>query len=127
MALIDTNIRHINNEMTYYKEIKIAGLTVTLCYCYAVELMFRKASGVSIDAIDMGDPDHLVALIVASAVAYSTYSGAECPISSEQLMYDASPEDIIGAVSCVMSLREQWYNTGSLVKKKVKEKKKATS
>lgn len=113
--------------MTYYKEIKIAGLTVTLCYCYAVELMFRKAAGVSIDAIDMGDPDHLVALIVASAVAYSTYSGTECPISSEQLMYDASPEDIIGAVSCVMSLREQWYNTGSLGKKKVKEKKKATS
>ena len=127
MALIDTNIRHINNEMTYYKEIKIAGLTVTLCYCYAVELMFRKASGVSIDAIDMGDPDHLVALIVASAVAYSTYSGTECPISSEQLMYDASPKDIIVAVSCVMTLREQWYNTGSLVKKKVKEKKKATS
>ena len=23
--------------MTYYKEIKIAGLSVTLCYCYAVE------------------------------------------------------------------------------------------
>jgi hypothetical protein len=127
VALIDTTSRHINNEMTYYKEIKIAGLSVTLCYCYAVELMFRKASGVNIDAIDIGDPDHLVALIVASAVAYATYSGAECPISSEQLMYDASPEDIIGAVSCVMSLREQWYNTESLGKKKVKEKKKATS
>jgi len=91
------------------KEITIAGKQVNLSYCYATEIGFTDIAETSLDKIDTSNPKHIIALIMASILAYYQSKGEESPIKDNELMFNAEPEEITTAFVSVLELRMDWY------------------
>lgn len=91
------------------KTINIAGKEVTLAYCYATEIGFRKYTGESIDNFDANNPEHVLYLIISSIVAWSQSKGVEPVIKDEELMYEAKPSELVAALTEIFKLRAEWY------------------
>lgn len=91
------------------KKITIAGKEVAIAYCYATEIAFRKYTGVNIDQFDASDPGHVLYLILSALIAWSQSQNEEPAVKDEELMYQASPGEIVNALSEVFKLRSEWY------------------
>ena len=91
------------------KKITIAGREVTLAYCYATEIAFRKYTGVSIDKFDAQNPEHILYMIISSIIAWSQSRGEEPAIKDEELMYNAKPQELIDTLTEIFKLRAEWY------------------
>lgn len=92
------------------KTITIAGKEVTLAYCYATEIAFRKYTGESIDKFDAMNPEHVLYLIISAIVAWSQAKGEEPAIKDDELMYDTKPKELIDALTEIFKLRAEWYD-----------------
>lgn len=91
------------------KEITIAGQTVTMAYCFATEIGFKKMSGQGIEEFDAKNQEHVIYLILSAISAYYQSIGEEMPIKSETFMFDCKPNEIIEAMKVVFELRMEWY------------------
>jgi hypothetical protein len=91
------------------KTINIAGKEVTLAYCYATEIAFRKYTGVSIDNFEAANPEHTLYLILSCIVAWCEAKGEEPAVKDEELMYHARPKEIVEALTVIYKLRAEWY------------------
>ena len=91
------------------KTINIAGKEVTLAYCYATEIAFRKYTGDSIDKFDAKNPEHILYLILSAIVAWSQAKGDEPVIKDDELMYNAKPKELIDALTEIFRLHAEWY------------------
>lgn len=102
------------------KEVQIAGKTVTLAYCYATEISFLDYTGKDINQFiaslapdDNGnkhtpEPKEVIFAILSAALAYC--HAENCAIADTDLMYDATPDELIEAFATVIQLRNEWYN-----------------
>lgn len=91
------------------KKINICGKDVTVAYCYATEIAFRKYTDVTIEKFDATNPEHVMYVILAAAVAYAQSKGEDEKLQAEDLLYNASPEELVSAVTEIFHLRAQWY------------------
>ena len=91
------------------KTITIAGKEVTLAYCYATEIAFRKYTGESIDKFDATNPEHVLYIIISAIIAWSQSKGEEPAIKDDELMYNTKPKELIDALTEIFHLRAEWY------------------
>lgn len=103
------------------KTIKVLDKEVKIRYCAASETGFEQLSGKSSAVFwPTQDGDNVIPaqastidyiyLAVASIVAAYTSKGEDVPISVEQILYDASPADILQLINAVGELRNIWYD-----------------
>lgn len=105
--------------------IKIAGIDVTLGYCFATELNYRNLADEEIAnyfkeafaCIQEGkdpDTDKSIRLILASVISYydSQITGegkATYPINERILIYETAPDELMKAVITIVNLRKKFY------------------
>jgi len=80
-----------------------------VAYCIATEIAFHNFTGLSIDAMDYSNPEHVVYLILSAISAYYQKEDKEAPIKDENLMYDAAPEEVVNAIKEIVALRAEFY------------------
>ena len=117
----------------------ICGQSVKMRYCAAAETGYESLSGNSISVFTptfgkdddgndivkepakatMGD---FLTLAIASIVAAYAKDGKDAPISSEDILYDATPEEITLLITTVVALRAEWYHVPSVIGKEMEEK-----
>jgi hypothetical protein len=114
------------------KEVTIAGKPVTLAYCYATELAFYNLADIDINDFfvnffspnNEGDEQErkekeyikrkrIIFAIVAAAYAYSKSIDKNAEPDVNILMFNAKPNEITDAFSCVIELRNEWYKLPS--------------
>lgn len=89
-------------------KIKIAGKDVNVAWCYATEIAFHNYTGLPVEKFNINDPTHVLYLIIASVFAYYNATGAELPIEDADIMNDATPQEIAGAILKVIDLQKEW-------------------
>ena len=97
------------------RTINILGKDVRMKYCAATETGFEKLTGKSINDISFTTQEDLIALAVSSIVAAYARNNEEPPISSDDLLYDAKPTDIVELAKTVIELRAEWYGIPKVV------------
>lgn len=101
----------------------IAGIEVTLCYCFATELNYRNLADEEIAnyfkeafaCIQEGkdpDTDKSIRLILASVISYydsQSLGEATYPINERTLIFDTAPDELMKAVITIVNLRNKFY------------------
>ena len=112
--------------------IKIFGKEVDMLYCAAAETGYEKLSGKSSEVFipkramsdnqpvndSDGNPiynapeatlDDYIKLAVSAIIAAYAKDGKDAPITTEEILYDAGPNEIITLVATVARMRNEWY------------------
>ena len=103
--------------------IKIAGIDVTLGYCFATELNYRNLAGeeianyfkeafACIQENKDPDTDKSIRLILASVISYydsQSKGEATYPINERTLVFETKPGELIKAVITIVHLRNKFY------------------
>ena len=103
--------------------IKIAGIDVTLGYCFATELNYRnladeeiadyfKKAFACIQEEKDPDTDKSIRLVLASVISYydsQSEGKATYPINERTLIYDIAPDELMKAVITIVNLRNKFY------------------
>lgn len=110
-----------------------------MLYCAAAETGYEKLSGKSSEVFipqramsgdqpvndSDGNPiynvpkatlDDYIKLAVSAIIAAYAKDGKEAPITTEDIMYDAGPNDITTLVATVARLRSEWYTVPSVLR-----------
>jgi len=106
------------------KEITICGKTVTLAYCFATEISYKILSDEDItqfmqDCIaavqeeTMPDTRRSIYAILAAMSAYYESVKQPAPLTDEDLMFNASPLEIVTALVILITLRAEFYHIPS--------------
>jgi hypothetical protein len=120
------------------RKITICGKEVTMIYCAATENGFEQISGKSIAVFvptfennDKGETvikepakamiGDYVMLAVAGIVASYTKKKEEPPISSDEILYEATPQDRNDMLAAVTELRNEWYGITAVVEETLKK------
>lgn len=125
-------------KMTVIRDGEEKEVDVRMRYCAAAEQGFETLSGKRMDVFSPtptewdadGNPtkfDHPVAttqdyltLAVAAIVAAYARTNEEPPVTSEDIIYDASPQTITELITTVVTLRIQWYKIPDVVQPELK-------
>ena len=124
------------------KTIQICGNDVRLRYCAATETGYESLSGKSINVFNPtptdfdtdGKPtafdpptattqDYLTLAVAAIVAAYAR-NEEEPPVKSEDILYDATPDEVKNLLHTVVALRLEWYKVPEVVKPDIKPDKK---
>lgn len=126
----------MNNEKT----IIICGKEVGMRYCAASETGFEdlsnKSSEIFSPTVEERDADgkpikvtppkakekDYIYLAIASIIAYYAKNSSETPVKTEEILYDATPQDITNLIVTVIQLRNEWYKVPDVVKPEMEEK-----
>ena len=84
-------------------------------YCAAPETGFEKLTGKSINHISFTTQEDLISLSISAIVAAYARNNEEPPISSDDLLYDAKPQDIVELAKTVIERRAEWYGMPKVV------------
>lgn len=93
------------------KTITIAGKQVGIAYCFATEIAFKALTGNNIEEADVTNPEQVVYLILAAISAYYQEQEAEAPVTDKDIIYRAKPKEIIEALTAVLVMRAEWYES----------------
>jgi len=112
--------------------IKLCGYDVRLRYCAAAETGYEQLSGKSADVFmpdvtrdDEGNvidvktkatTDDYLKLAISAIIAAYAREGGQAPITAEDILYEASPEEIIALIGKVAEIRNEWYGVPSVIK-----------
>lgn len=102
------------------RTIHILDRDVRLRYCAATESGFEQLRKKSIYQIDFHTHEDMIALSLAAIIAAYARSEEEAPINSDDLLYDAAPQDIITLMTATIELRNEWYNVPTVVENTIK-------
>jgi hypothetical protein len=125
--------------MKVEKTINICGMDVRMRYCAAAETGYETLSGKSsavfapIEVKDEnGNPtgwevkavfDDYIRLAVAAVIAAYSSSDAKPPISVDDVLFEATPQDVSALVEAVIELRKEWYQVPAVVQPEGEENK----
>ena len=120
------------------KTIQICGKDVRMRYCAATETGYESLSGKSINVFNStptdfdtdGKPtafdpptaatqDYLTLAVAAIVAAYAR-NEEEPPVKSEDILYDATPQEVSNLLTTVVMLRLEWYKVPDVVKPDMK-------
>ena len=105
--------------MTNEKTITICGKEVRLRYCAATENGFELMSGKKIYEIDFQSQEDLTRLAIASIIAAYERDGQDAPIEAKEILYDATPAEIVELFKTTMELRAAWYEVPLVLKEQI--------
>lgn len=119
------------------KTINICGKDVLVRYCAAAETGFEQLSGKSSDIFTpklerdsdgnivgytpRANMDDYIKLSVAAIIAAYSAKGEDAPVTTEDVMFNASSKNISEMLTAVIQLRNQWYDIPSVVKPETEE------
>lgn len=106
--------------------IQLCGYDVRIRYCAAAETGFEQISGKSSEifmpSIEDGDlkqkatlDDYLKLAIAAIIAAYSADNSTP-PMNAEDVLYEASPDEVVALIGKVAELRNEWYGIPKVIK-----------
>ena len=114
------------------KTIQICGKDVQMRYCAAAETGYERLSGQSseifvpeVERDDEGNitsvkqrakADDYIKLAIAAIIAAYARQNEESPITADDIMYDATPQEVTTLITTVIELRAKWYEIPSVVK-----------
>ena len=113
------------------KTIKICGREVQMRYCAAAETGYERLSGQSSDIFvpdvekdeegniksvtQKAKADDYIKLAIAAIIAAYARQEQDPPITADDIIYDAEPEEVSQLITSVVELRAKWYNIPSVV------------
>ena len=113
------------------KTIKICGREVQMRYCAAAETGYERLSGQSSDIFvpdvekdeegniksvtQKAKADDYIKLAIASIIAAYARKEQDPPITADDIIYDAEPEEVSALITSVVELRAKWYNIPTVV------------
>lgn len=122
------------------KTIKICGKDVQLRYCIASETGFEILSdkestvflptptdkkdeegNIIYDKPKATTEDYL-RLAIASIIAAYERNGQDPPVSVDDILYDATPEEVTNLIAATIELRLKWYHISDVVKPETEKK-----
>lgn len=114
------------------KTIQICGKDVQMRYCAAAETGYERLSGQSSDIFvpeverdeegnitsvkQRAKADDYIKLAIAAIIAAYARQNEESPITADDIMYDATPQEVTTLITTVIELRAKWYEIPSVVK-----------
>lgn len=117
--------------MTTEKTIQICGKEVAMRYCAATETGYEKISGKSsaifVPEIEKDEDGNIksvkqnaktedfVILAVAAIIAAYQRKKEDAPITADDIIYDANPEEVTELLKTICELRNEWYNIPAVV------------
>ena len=120
------------------KTIKICGKDVRMRYCAATETGFETIAGhpatVFVPTFGKNEAGEVVVtepakattqdylyLAMSAVIAAYARSEEEAPISSEDILYEASPSEVSEMLATVVMLRNDWYKVPDVVQPEMEE------
>lgn len=113
--------------MTNEKSIFICGKEVKMRYCAATENGFELMSGKKIYEIDFQSQEDFTRLALAAIIAAYERDGQDAPIEAKDILYDASPSEIVELFKTTLELRAAWYNIPIVLKDQIEAENAAVS
>jgi hypothetical protein len=117
--------------MTTEKKIQICGKEVAMRYCAATETGYEKISGKSsaifVPEIEKDEDGNIksvkqnaktedfIILAVAAIIAAYQRKKEDAPITAEDIIYEANPEEVTELLKTICELRNEWYNIPAVV------------
>lgn len=117
--------------MTTEKTIQICGKEVAMRYCAATETGYEKISGKSsaifVPEIEKDEDGNIksvkqnaktedfIILAVAAIIAAYQRKKEDAPITADDIIYEANPEEVTELLNTICELRNEWYNIPAVV------------
>lgn len=117
--------------MTTEKTIQICGKQVTMRYCAATETGYEKISGKSsaifVPEIEKDEDGNIksvkqnaktedfIILAVAAIIAAYQRNHETAPVTADDIIYEANPEEVTELLKTICELRNEWYNIPAVV------------
>lgn len=115
------------------RTVKICGQDILMCYCTATETGFEtitgKSSVIFIPKVTKDDKGKIISvepqtnvadcisLAVAGIIASYTRRKEKAPITSDDILYDGTPEEVQNLIKVILEMRNEWYQVPSLINK----------
>lgn len=104
-----------------------------MCYCTATETGYEtitgKSSVIFIPKVTKDDNGKIISvepqtnvadcisLAVAGIIASYTRRKEKAPITSDDILYEGTPEEVQNLIKVILEMRNEWYQVPSLLKK----------
>lgn len=113
------------------KTITICGKDVELLYCAATETGYESISGQSCEIFipeiskDKKGKEQIrmrattrdyIQLAVAAVIAAYTRKGEDAPVTADDILYNATSQEVTKLITTVIELRNAWYQVPSVIK-----------
>jgi len=113
------------------KTITICGKDVELLYCAATETGYESISGQSCEIFipeiskDEKGKEQIrmrattrdyIQLAVAAVIAAYTRKGEDAPVTADDILYNATSQEVTKLITTVIELRNAWYQVPSVIK-----------
>lgn len=107
------------------RTITLCGKEVEVIYCAATETGFEtlrdKSMGVFAPDEGKATTEDYIALGFVGIIAAYTRRGEDVPITSADILYDATPAEVQSLIVTILELRNEWYQVPSIVKPESKQ------
>ena len=112
------------------KTITICGKEVEMLYCAATETGYESISGRSCEVFipeitqdKKGNTKPLmhattrdyIQLAVAAVIAAYTRKGEDAPVTADDILYNATSQEVTALITTVIELRNAWYKVPSVI------------
>ena len=112
------------------KTISICGQDVQMLYCAATETGFEQLANRSINVFLPGDDDEnpaatgddYIKLGIAAIIAAYAKNDQEPPVSVKDVLYEATPQEVVALITSAVELRAKWYDVPEIVEEDKKGK-----
>ena len=113
------------------KTITICGKEVEMLYCAATETGYESISGQSCEIFipeiskDKKGKEQIrmrattrdyIQLAVAADIAAYTRKGEDAPVTADDILYNATSQEVTQLITTVIELRNAWYQVPSVIK-----------
>ena len=113
------------------KTITICGKDVEMLYCAATETGYESLSGQSCEIFipeiskDKKGKEQIrmrattrdyIQLAVAAVIAAYTRKGEDAPVTADDILYNATSQEVTKLITTVIELRNAWYQVPSVIK-----------
>lgn len=113
------------------KTITICGKDVEMLYCAATETGYESISGQSCEIFipeiskDKKGKEQIrmrattrdyIQLAVAAVIAAYTRKGEDAPVTADDILYNATSQEVTKLITTVIELRNAWYQVPSVIK-----------
>ena len=109
------------------KTITLCGKQVKVIYCAAAENGFETLAGKGIADLDFTRSQDLLHLALACIIAAYTRDKQDPPISGDDLLYTATPQELTELYTAALTLRNEWYGVPKVVEEQLKQEAEQTT
>lgn len=112
------------------KTISICGQDVQMLYCAATETGFEQLANRSINVFLPGDDeenpaatgDDYIKLGIAAIIAAYARNDQEPPVSVKDVLYEATPQEVVALITSAVELRAKWYDVPEIIEEEKRGK-----